>query len=211
MEWYLFKVIIFCRFFIFFYCYVIHHDFECTNIFFSLNSYTPLSKIYRHYKVFFCAELSDMCYQLKAMSLVTLLLLTTLYSHFILYKRFFFPFFLIFVWKEINNNLIYIRMLPQKVFHFQLFSKCNTFNTIFSKVYVVETSCAMWYCILSDRYCILSDRYCMLSTYVILHAVLCGTACCPMWYCMLSYVIQHAFLCGTACCPMWYCMLSYEL
>ena len=56
----------------------------------SSSSYTPLSKmlkIYRH-SVGVCAhlyseswpELSDMCYQLKTISLVTLLLLTILYS-----------------------------------------------------------------------------------------------------------------------------------
>ena len=42
---------------------------------FPLNSYKNISALRRG----FCAELSDMCYHLNAMSLVTLILLTTRY------------------------------------------------------------------------------------------------------------------------------------
>ena len=56
----------------FFYCHVFHYDFECTNIFFFFSQFIhPALKNTSALCRGFCVELSDMWYQLKAMSLVT--------------------------------------------------------------------------------------------------------------------------------------------
>ena len=55
MEWYIFKVIIFCRFLNFYFVTAMYFTVNSNaQVFFlSLNSYNPLSKIYRHSVGFF--------------------------------------------------------------------------------------------------------------------------------------------------------------